>query len=91
MHDFSCANPNDMKYKVLAERARYIKQKKKGEANMSKLMEELVEELMEDEKIESAEKMLQGGKLSTEDIADYLDLSLEKVKELTDKLQPRMA
>ena len=50
-----------------------------------------MEELIEDEKIESAEKMLQGGKLSTEDIADYLDLSLEKVKELASRLQPQMA
>ena len=25
MHDFSCTDPADMKYKVLAERARYFK------------------------------------------------------------------
>ena len=91
MHDFSCANPDDMKYKVLAERARYLKQDEKGEANMSKLMEELVEELMEDEKIESAEEMLKDGALSVEQISRYLRLPLEKIKELANQLQPQMA
>ena len=83
MHDFSCKNPDDMKYKVLAERARYLKQDEKGEANMSKLMEELIEE----EKMEIAEEMLKDGTLSFDKIARYLQFPIEKVQKLASRLQ----
>ena len=87
MHDFSCVNPDDMKYKVLAERARYLKQDQKGVTTMCKAMEELIEE----DKIESAEKLIAKGKMTLEDIAECLSLSLEKVTELATRLQPHMA
>ena len=41
MHDFSCTNPDDMNYDVLAKRARYFKQDEKGVAAMCKLMEDM--------------------------------------------------
>ena len=91
MHDFSCANPDDMKYRILAERARYLKQDEKGEANMSKLMEELVEELVEEEKIEMIENLLQLNRLTVEEIAKVSNIPLEKVRELANQLQPKMA
>ena len=81
MHDFSCANPDDMKYKVLAERARYLKEDQKGVTNMCRAMEELVEE----EKIEIAEEMLKDGKMSVEDIAKYFNFSVETVLNLQKK------
>ena len=87
MHDFSCVNPDDMKYKVLAERARYLKQDQKGVTTMCRAMEELIEE----DKIESAEKLIAKGKMTLEDIAECLSLSLEKVTELATRLQPHMA
>ena len=82
MHDFSCTNPEDMKYKLLAERTRYFKQDEKGVTNMCMAMEELITE----DRIEIAEKMLEGGKLSPEDIALYSRLPLEKVKELSERI-----
>ena len=82
MHDFSCTNPEDMKYKLLAERARYFKQDEKGVTNMCMAMEELITE----DRIEIAEKMLEGGKLSLEDIALYSKLPLETVKELAERI-----
>ena len=91
MHDFSCANPDDMKYRVLAERARYLKQDEKGEANMSKLMEELVAEFMEEEKVEIVQKLIEDGHYSQEKIAQITDTPLEKVKELSNQFQPQMA
>ena len=30
MHDFSCTKPQDMYYKILADRVRYFKEDKKG-------------------------------------------------------------
>ncbi len=55
--------------------------------NMSRIMEELIEE----EKIEAAEKLIAKDKMTLEDIAECLSLSLEKVRELAARLQPQMA
>ena len=41
MHDFSCTNPDDMNYEILAKRARYFKQDEKGVATMCKIMEDM--------------------------------------------------
>ena len=30
MHDFSCTNPKDMYYKILADRVRYFKEDEEG-------------------------------------------------------------
>lgn len=38
MHDFSCTNPDDMNYEVLAKKAQYFKQDKKA-ATMYTIME----------------------------------------------------
>ena len=48
MHDFSCTDAKDMKYKILADRVRYFKEDEKGVATMCKAMEEMrKEELIE--------------------------------------------
>ena len=90
MHDFSCTNPDDMKYKVLAERARYLKQDQKGVSNMCRAMEELIEEEKLEYGIEIAEEMLKDGNLSFEVIARYSRLPLEKVMELAKQMQPHI-
>lgn len=79
MHDFSCKNPSDMYYKILADKTRYFKEDKEGVAAMCKI----VEDLIDSEKKEIALKMLQDGKLEKEEIAKYFDLTLEQVEELT--------
>ena len=48
MHDFSCTDAKDMKYKILADRVRYFKEDEKGVATMCKAMEEWAEELREE-------------------------------------------
>ncbi len=78
MHDFSCKNPSDMYYKILADKTRYFKEDKEGVAAMCKI----VEDLIDSEKKEIALKMLQDGKLEKEEIAKYFDLTLEQVEEL---------
>ena len=78
MHDFSCKNPDNMHYKLLAEKTRYFKEDKRGVALMCKIMEELID----NEKKESALRMLADGELSLEKIAKYSGLTLEQVKEL---------
>ena len=41
MHDFSCTDAKDMKYRVLAERVRYFKEDEKGVAAICKAMEDM--------------------------------------------------
>ena len=53
--------------------------------------EELIEEENLKVRIEIAEKFIEKGQMSLEDIADCASLPLEKVRELADKLQPQMA
>lgn len=78
MHDFSCKNPDNMYYKLLAEKTRYFKEDKRGVASMCKIIEDLID----NEKRESALRMLADGELSLEKIAKYSGLTLEQVKEL---------
>lgn len=86
MHDFNCTNPADMKIKLLADRARYFKEDAKGDDQMCKAMEELVQELMQEEKEEMIIEMLKGGKLTIEEIAAYSHLSVDVVKKIADKV-----
>lgn len=44
MHDFMCRNPGEMNYKVLADRAKYFKETKKGVTSMCRMFEEVKEE-----------------------------------------------
>lgn len=52
---------------------------------MSGIVEELMEEFIDDEKKESALRMLEDGKLSNQEIAKYLRLDIEVVETLEKK------
>lgn len=82
MHDFSCSNPADMNYKVLAERTRYFKEDKEGLESMCKVVEDMINE----EVREIAMRMLERGKLSIEEIAEDVGLSAEEVKKISDEM-----
>lgn len=86
MHDFSCTNPDDMNYEVLAKKARYFKQDEKGVATMCKIMEDMRNEAAQQAEQNKAKKMairmIKAGKMSLEDISDYTELSLDIIKEL---------
>lgn len=78
MHDFFCTDPDDMHFKELADKVRYFKEDEKGVAAMCKVMEDMREET----KIEAAINLLKLGKLTIEEIAKAIGLSIEKVSEL---------
>jgi len=82
MHDFSCANPDDMNYEALAKKARYFKQDEKGVATMCKIMEDMRNEAELNKAKKMAIRMIKAGKMSLEDIVDYTELSLDIIKEL---------
>ena len=42
MHDFSCTNPSDMYYGVLADRVRFFKESKEGIAGLASSLKEIV-------------------------------------------------
>lgn len=93
MHDFTCTNPDDMNYPVLAQRVRYFKEDTKGVATMCRAFEEVREESLREgvlkgahaKAIESAKRLLTAGKLSYQEIADAMGLSVEEVKALDTK------
>ena len=86
MHDFSCTDPADMYYDVLAERVRFFKESKEGIAIMCKVMEDMRNEsLREGEKKgmkAAALRMLKAGKYALDEIAEISGLSLDDVKKL---------
>ncbi len=85
MHDFSCTNPADMRYPVLADRVRYFKEDTKGVATMCKAFEEVREEGARANAIKAAKRLLLGGKLSYEEIAEAQGLTVEEVRSLDSK------
>lgn len=78
MHDFSCTNPSDMYYGVLADRVRFFKESKEGIAVMCKAMEDMRKDSLK----EVALRMLKAGKYALEEIAAISGLSLDEVKKL---------
>ena len=81
MHDFSCTDPSDMYYDILAERARFFKESKEGIAVMCKTMEDMRNQTLKEGMTEVALRMLADGALSLEKIAEYSGLSIEEVKD----------
>ncbi len=82
MHDFACTNAKDMYYEVLADRVHYFKEDEKGVAVMCKAMENMRNEAAKMKAVHIARLMLDGGKLSYEDIAAYTELTIEEVEKI---------
>lgn len=94
MHDFRCTDAADMKFKLLADRTRYLKETPKGVSEMCKVMEEMRREEREEGIKEGIKKgikestrtaalrMLSDGTLALEKIAEYVGLTLDEVKKL---------
>ena len=90
MHDFRCTNPEDMFYSLLAEQVKYFKETEGGRKDMCKAVEELVEkraveivdERVLEEKKDIVARMIAGGELSVEKIAEYFGLPIDVVEEL---------
>lgn len=85
MHDFTCTNPDDMNYPVLAQRVRYFKEDTKGVATMCRAFEEVREETKHEQSIEIAKSLLEVRKMTYEEIARSVQLPVEEVKALDTK------
>ena len=82
MHDFSCTDPANMYYDVLAERVRFFKESKEGVAIMCRAMEDMRNQTMIESMRAVAHRMLAAGKYSLEEISRMTELSLDEVKKL---------
>lgn len=86
MHDFNCTNADDMNFKLMADRTRYLKKNPKGVSEMCRIMEDMrnesLKEGIKEEKKMTVLRMLEAGKYVLEEIANISGLSLEDVKKL---------
>ena len=93
MHDFSCTDPSEMCYTVLADRARFFKESKEGIAVMCKVLEDMrlqsyqegVAEGKKNNRKETALNLLKLGTISLDDISFATGLSLDEVKKLSEE------
>jgi len=85
MHDFTCKNPEDMKYSKLAERTKFLKESEKGVASMCRIMEDLRRETAEKTKIEMARKIILSGEMSEDKVKKMFGLSDDDLKTDEDK------
>ena len=82
MHDFSCTSAEQMHYQILANRVRYFKEDTEGVATMCKVMKDMRNQTARENSIETARMLLELGKLSYEEIAGALGLTIDEVKAL---------
>lgn len=68
-----------MNYAKLAERVAYFKNHEKGVQTMCKVMEDMVREERFEEKVEFLDSLFKLGKLSDEEIANAVRLTLQEV------------
>jgi len=90
MHDFSCTDPANMYYDVLAERVKFFKESKEGVSIMCKVMEDMrnqslqegIQEGIKQGIVSTVLRMLASGKYALEEIAEISGLTLDEVKAL---------
>ena len=86
MHDFNCTKADDMNFKLMADRTRYLKENPKGVNEMCRIMEDMrdesIKEGIQEEKKMTVLRMLEAGKYVLEEIANISGLSLEEVEKL---------
>lgn len=81
MHDFSCTQPKDMNYKVLADRSRFFKEEEEGVAIMCKAMEDMRNQTAKEKALQIAKDLIANG-VAFEIIAECCQLTVEEVKAL---------
>ena len=89
MHDFLCSDPEEMETEMLEKEVNELKSKK-GDVKMCKIVEDLFEKLMEEEKRDilrdSAKKALAAG-IPIDKTAEILSLPIETVESIDRDMQ----
>lgn len=88
MHDFNCTDADDMNFKLLSDKTRYLKENPKGVSEMCKVMEELRDESYAEGRIEQAKitaHNLYIAGMSIEKIASAVNYSVDEVRTWIEK------
>ena len=64
MHDFRCANPDEMYYDVLAERTGRFKKTEEGESTMNAALDALIRDVSEERVAEALERGMERERIS---------------------------
>ncbi len=90
MHDFHCKKADDMKNKLLAERARYLKESEQGVKHMCRIMEDFAKEERKEavkaRDIQLATELLEKGELSEERIRELFKLTEKQMQAIKEKI-----
>ena len=86
MHDFHCKKADDMKSKLLADRARYLKEDEKGVKHMCRIMEEMAKEERLEERLEMAAKILESGEMAESRVKELFKLTEKQIKAIKEKV-----
>ena len=83
-------HPDDMKSRILAERARYLKESDKGVRHMCRIMEEFAKEERKEakieERIEMAAKLLESGDMTEKRIKELFKLTEKQMKAIKERV-----
>ena len=94
MHDFFCDRPEDMHYKILADRMQFVKNNEKGVKTMCRIIEEYAKEEAaiaekrgekrgkEKEKETRLLRVMATKKFTLKELAEMFEMSLKKVTAL---------
>ena len=86
MHDFHCKKADDMKNKLLAERARYLKENEKGVKHMCRIMEDMEKEAKLEERLEMAAKILESGEMAESRVKELFNLTEKQMKAIKERV-----
>ena len=82
IHDLRCTNADEMYFPRLASRVKFLKEDEEGMAVINDYFEERQAKAVKREKENNALNLIALGKLTFDEIAKCLGLSLEQVKAL---------
>lgn len=86
MQDFYCTDPDDMRYKELADRARHFKRSEEGVRSMCRMLEEMREEVAEKTAKENTAqiiyRLVSDGKFSEDEAKAYFKLTDDDLKKI---------
>lgn len=86
MHDFHCKKADDMKSKLLADRARYLREDEKRVKHMCRIMEDFAKEQRAERDFETAVKLIEQGKMTEEEVAEFYHFTKAQMKLVKEKV-----
>ena len=81
IHDFFCANPEDMRHRQLAARVSFLKENKRGVRKVCKIMEDLQNEAKKETLLDNIRSLMKKLNMTAKQAMDALDVPADKQKE----------